>query len=572
MRGKRNILRYILIFAGAFFLLFRIASEDTDTYKTGHWHSTLFADPAGYYVYLPATFQYSYKGDFLDKADSITGTWKKGDDFRLGPDKQVITKYTYGVALLESPFYLGALAYSKIFGIENTGFSYINQVAVTVAGVFYAVLGLMLLFLFLRNYFSAGISFLSVLIIFWATNTLYYATILPGMSHIYLFFLFNLVLFCYKRFLMEGRRKDLCISLAAYCLIILIRPADILFGIVFLVLDTDSFRELPARIKLLATLKNILLFIGLLLLVYAPQFAYWKYTYGSFLADTYKGETFENKWNPKILEFLFAPHNGLFSYNPIYLLIFILLGVYLKRMRAFFTGIIVMMVLLFYVCSAWYLYFFGCSFGSRNIVEYSGLLAMPLGIWFTRLADQKHKIRIALATVLICIFGYVNLKLMCSYELCFWGNGDWAWREYKYLLWHEKETRVFDPERSQEGKMVWVNNEKAYDLVPSENLSDGISFYQEDFTCGYKKKAFITVDAMSCEAQDSAFLVCNVYEGDSLVLSKKEMVRTSKNGWKGAAIWTPLPWDTEKNQWVRIYIENPWRKHLYFKNLKAVLE
>src|SRR5690554_5459863 len=71
--------------------------------KSGYfnYHSEIWADKAGYYVYLPAAFKFNF--DSRQFPDSIQ--IKTGGGFELLQDQQkVVTKYPYGVALLQAPF------------------------------------------------------------------------------------------------------------------------------------------------------------------------------------------------------------------------------------------------------------------------------------------------------------------------------------------------------------------------------------------------------------------------------------------------------------------------------------
>lgn len=168
---KHKAITY-LVFTLLFFSLLFISSRDKENYVTGSYHSTLFVDPAGYNVYLPATFQHSFIHNFPNKTDSIVAY-----GFMLNHEKKVITKFTYGVALLQSPFYITGLVICKLFNIPNNGYSPVNHLIIDISGIFYACVGLFLLYFLLGEFFSKSISLLSTLVIFTGTNTLYYSTI-----------------------------------------------------------------------------------------------------------------------------------------------------------------------------------------------------------------------------------------------------------------------------------------------------------------------------------------------------------------------------------------------------------
>lgn len=67
------------------------------------YHSELWADKSGYNVYLPALFIYDFNSDNVPE-DIIN---KTGHGFFLDTVNHVIaTKYPYGVALMQAPFWL----------------------------------------------------------------------------------------------------------------------------------------------------------------------------------------------------------------------------------------------------------------------------------------------------------------------------------------------------------------------------------------------------------------------------------------------------------------------------------
>ncbi len=119
MKRKHKYIYLILVicFAGiALFLTFNRHS------KSGYfnYHSEIWADKGGYYVYLPAAFKFKFNPDnFPDSIDD-----KTGHGFTLDyENKKVLTKYTYGVALLQLPFFLMADTFAETLNYKANGFS-----------------------------------------------------------------------------------------------------------------------------------------------------------------------------------------------------------------------------------------------------------------------------------------------------------------------------------------------------------------------------------------------------------------------------------------------------------------
>src|ERR1035437_6489523 len=101
----------LLIFFILLFLAFNKHSKDN--YHS--YQSVIWADAAGYHVYNPIWFIYG--NNFHDFPQDIISKTGRGFSFdqRTG---RVVTKYTSGVAILQSPFFLCAHFLSGILGFQ----------------------------------------------------------------------------------------------------------------------------------------------------------------------------------------------------------------------------------------------------------------------------------------------------------------------------------------------------------------------------------------------------------------------------------------------------------------------
>jgi hypothetical protein len=388
------------------------------------YHSQIWADKAGYYLYLPAALKYGFDpNQFPDSVETKTG---KG--FTL--DRQngkVLTKYTCGIALLQFPFYLLADSFSEKLGYPATGFSKPYQSGIDVAAVFYLCLGLFFLSLFLLFYYDARIVYLVLFFLFSATNLYYYAIGETGMSHVYSFALFSLFLFLIKstRFLSDSNFFRAAAFGLLCGLIVLIRPSNIIFLSAYFFLDGGGKEELWVRLKNLMQMRVLLPAAGFAILVLIPQLLYWKYAYGSFIHYSYGEEGFI--WTQaKLLHVWFSPHNGLFSTNPIYLIPIISLVAMIRGKQQNGIFILSVFLLISYIFSCWWDWGYGCAFGGRSFVEYLTLLSLPFGFLLTRLLTARKVYRIGFL-ILLLLLTVLNLKFIYIYPGCAPGNGDWDW-------------------------------------------------------------------------------------------------------------------------------------------------
>ena len=185
--SKRVIVILLFLFYG--FSVFLTLNRHS---KSGiqNYHSEIWADKAGYYIYLPAYFIYDFDGEKLPPKIGE----KTGDGFFVEEGK-IKTKYTSGVALLQAPFFLVTHFVSTKLGYESNGFSSIYHKMINVSAVTYSFFALILLYLFLIRYVSKKLAFISVACIYLGTNLFYYSIFETGMSHIYSFFLFTCFLY-----------------------------------------------------------------------------------------------------------------------------------------------------------------------------------------------------------------------------------------------------------------------------------------------------------------------------------------------------------------------------------------
>lgn len=396
-----------------------------------NYHSEIWADKAGYYVYLPATFRYGFQADrFPDSMDV-----KTGNGFQLDLETgKVYTKYTYGVALMQLPFYLIAEFITAQTGGTVNGFSVINHRAINFASVTYLLLGLFLLFNFLKKQLGGLNAILALLSVFLATNLYYYAIDETGMSHIYSFFLFSTFIYYshQSQFLSKSAIVGKLFFGLLTGLIVLIRPSNLIFLSYFFLIDTSGFHEIKQRLKNIFQFNSaVILALGAFIII-LPQLIYWQYTHGNFVHYSYGNEGF-NWLNPKLMQLWFSPNNGLFLYSPFYLLILIFAVQMIPESKR--NNIVVMSIFIAtsYVYASWWMWDFGCSFGSRNFVEYTALFSMPLARFYKQSSKYPLAGKIGLFLLVLLFIGY-NLKMTYSYDGCFYGEGDWDWAYYFKLL------------------------------------------------------------------------------------------------------------------------------------------
>lgn len=401
------------------FLAFNRHSKD----KFNNYHSVLWADAAGYYVYLPLFFS-----DFFLEAstEDIQKTIKEtGEGFKV--EKGLVnTKYTYGTALLEAPFYL----LIKMVFPDRTPFSREFHRAIIFAGALYSWLGLILLYLTFRKQFSESTSALVPLIVLLTTNVFYYALDSGGMSHAYSFFSFAGL--CWTCWNLEKSKSYFLAFIFFLALTIVIRPIN-LVGIPFLIGMLVCFRPetLPALKKHLQNTGFLILGACLVCFMVLPQVLYWKYAFGAYLVYSYEGEGFTNLVAPHVQEVLFSSNNGLFLYTPFWFLL-VFAAFYLAVLKRGKTrlggGILIgLFITITYLFASWWNWHFGCGFGHRAYVEF----LVPFSFGFAMFMEENKNPKVAKGFLWtsVIIFSIWNLKLTYSFDEC-WYYGVWDYQEF----------------------------------------------------------------------------------------------------------------------------------------------
>lgn len=381
------------------------------------YHSEIWADRAGYHVYLPATFDYAFDPRaFPAGIDSLTGSGFSSDH----STNRIITKYPYGVALLQAPFYL----LGKVMRPSPSampGYTPIDHAMIDIAASFYGAVGLVLLLIVLRRRSSWLAALLTVIFMLVGTNLLYYVIGEPGMSHVYSFFLFSAFLA-----LLDNRHRNNATWHRYFLLgvltatIFVTRPTNIIFIAIagFVIFGRGLVHEV--RTFQSDRLRTACFALGFMIII-LPQMIYWQYAFGSPIKWSYTGEGFTNWASPQVVRLWFSPYNGLFTYSP--LILGLLLGSLFtaKKSTQEMAALWVTFILVSYISASWHVWTFGCGFGARSFVEYAAVFAFPLN----QLLDRRtRRLPVLIGVLSICCI--YTMKLTYSYPTC-WFGGVWDW-------------------------------------------------------------------------------------------------------------------------------------------------
>lgn len=382
----------------------------------GHnWDSILVYDSKGYYSYLPAVFIYNdLSFSFFDDIEEKYYSKYHAYDYRtkLSNDKYV-NKYFAGTALLELPFFLAGHLCSWLAGLPTDGYSKYYAIAINLSSIFYLLIGLLYLERIFREFgIERGNQWIIILSIIFGTNAFVYSVVDPGMSHIYSFACINALIYHTYEFKHKNLPKDFFFICVFMGLVILIRPVNIIviLGIPFFFESADDLLRTLNQIIRLRLKALLALFVTIC--IGAIQLGIYKIQTGSWFIYSYQNEGF-NFLKPEIANFLISYRKGYFLYTPIaFIALFGL--IYLYRMNRFkFWSLNLFLFMLVYVLSSWWCWWYGGSFSSRVMLEYTVFLFVPLGILLQAIKHQIGRcllIGLLFVLVMVCQIQIYQLR------------------------------------------------------------------------------------------------------------------------------------------------------------------
>ncbi len=388
----------------------------------------VYSDGFGYYVYLPALLYGDFSFEFIEG-------WEHPLDLTSVSGGSV-NKYPVGVAIMESPFFFLAHLIScfRDFltgSVTATGYSNLYQYMVLFGGVCYWILGTVFLYTLMKRYlrFSRRVSFLACAMITYGTNLFHYASYDACFSHIYSYFLFNVFLYYLCWYEERDLRKDnriwqSCIFGFLAGLIFMCRNTNILFVLTYVFYGVTSWSTLKERMgTILKPIRAVpIILTGCVTIL--PQLLYWHVATGHWFVYSY-GSNEKFYWlTPELGNFLFSVRKGLFFWSPLLLLAVVGIIVGFKAKRTLYTGLVLFFVVIVYVSSAWWSWYYGGSYGQRVSVDFMCVFTILLACVLERLAIWKRKVgqtfryRLVSVTVVAYCFLCIGWNLICM--LAYW--------------------------------------------------------------------------------------------------------------------------------------------------------
>ncbi len=446
-------------------------------WKMAGTEATISWDVSGYYLYLPALFIYR---------DIKELKWKPAIDAKYYPSSSPyqayqhrsgnqVLKYTAGLAILYSPFFLIAHSIAIPLGYEADGYSRVYQFFISLGSIVWAFAGLWYFRKWILKFFDEWSTSLILVIIVFATNYFDYASITGAMSHNYLFTLYAILLYSIDNFYSSNKNHWFYLSCFVTGLMVLIRPTEIISILLLIGWQTDNIKSLTSRIHhLLRSQKRLL--IGCLCFLFFPlvQSVYWKYVAGEWIVYSYQEFGFSWLEGHHILQGLFSYRAGWLVYTPV--MILSLAGMFYalrktdqnKRLNLLFI------LLSLYLTFAWDEWTYGGSLSQRALVQHYPIMAFPMAVLIKDIISQPRLKYILYFFIGICAF--YNLWLTHQAHR---GGIYAAGMMNKTYFWHT----LFKMDNNPEYQKLLDTNEPYMTLSESESIVAADRDFNADSTC-----------------------------------------------------------------------------------------
>lgn len=347
------------------------------------------ADGAGYYIYLPQWFIYQPGNfDFLDEIESNYPDARFGDNFsKIVRQNNYINKYYSGTAVFISPFFLIAHGVESIKGGEADGYSETYQLFVSIAALFYWLIGALAIFLLLQKLkIPPFYAIFTVFVITFGSNLSHYVIYVPSYSHVYSFACVSWIVYIALRWASTNKKGYLYLLGFLLGLSFLIRPTNLII-VIFIPFLFENPKDFYSKIQSLFSKERVALLISIILASLPVMFHFWN-TYlqiNEFKINTYSSEGFDHLSDPYIFEVLFGVRRGIFFYAPA--LLFSAFGlIYLFRKRKnLFWGFIVVFSVFTYITSSWWCWWYGGGFSMRPYIDFLVIFSIPLAFMLKHL-------------------------------------------------------------------------------------------------------------------------------------------------------------------------------------------
>ena len=346
-------------------------------------------DGLGYYMYLPSGFIYNdfSKLEWLPKMEEkyhlSDGNFYQAHKADNG---NYVNKYLGGVSIMQAPLFGIAHVIALNSDYPADGFSPPYQYSLAYGALFYCLLALFMLRKILLRYYDDLAVSISLILLFLASNLVQYMSVDAGLSHVYIFPLYVLILYA----TIKWHEKPTLIWAASIGLIIglatISRPTEAIMLFIPLLWNTQSKEDKKEKWALVKKhKKHIYVAFAFGVLGVLPQLIYWKMTAGTFIHDVGSSWRFLTPF----FRVLFGWETGWFIYTPVTILF--IAGFFFMKNMPFRRSVIIFCLLNIWIVISWADWKYGATYSTRALTQSYAIFALPLTAVIHHILQKKWK-------------------------------------------------------------------------------------------------------------------------------------------------------------------------------------
>ncbi len=298
---------------------------------------------------------------------------------------KVLNKYPVGWAIMNWPVYKLTHTIYGWFHEDPKGTEAIYYVTIWLFQLCLATMSLLLAYRVLIHYVSPEAASWGLLVIWLSSPLLYYQVARLGLVHNQAFFLTVLVVWLSLK-LKDSSSYMLWVAIGfSSSLLVISRPTSVAYLII-----PASYCFIRCFENPKTEYKKLIIAVAAAIPPISVQFMVWKDVYGSWFTFSYHGEPFYFS-RPHLWGSWFSDRHGLFNWHPLLFLGALGWAYATFRKQLFPWSWIISFLILTYLNSAWWCWWFGSSFGNR---AYEGsILFFMAGLAFLYEQTQDSTLR-----------------------------------------------------------------------------------------------------------------------------------------------------------------------------------
>jgi len=339
------------------------------------------SDGISYYVYLPSVVLDRSPRLWAVADEQYGGAFPEYTGIKRWPNTSWwLNPHPIGVAVLMLPWFVVAHALTWWSNLPPDGFSLYYQMAASLSGLVYGVLGLWVLQRVLARAYPPGIVLATLVTLTFGTNLFHYLTFDATFSHAYGFMLMAALVAVTPRWLARPA-TGWCVALGLTLgLLVLVRHSHALFALVPLLHGVGATTSMRARLAHLWNARAAVLFTGAVATVLVlPQLALYFAVTGQWVVSPYALLPATLHFDARrLLDVFISPAKGLFFWSPVWLVALSGFAAREGPAAVWRLPALACLGLLAGLIASWYDWQFGGSFGHRGFTDALPLVAWPL--------------------------------------------------------------------------------------------------------------------------------------------------------------------------------------------------